>query len=217
MNIELKSKEEQQSTPDLTEAQQKRQAGDDELKTSCLMCKFKPNFLDAIPYYKNASQLYHSARAFRDEIYCREKLAYCLRENKSKWEEGNEYDQLASIYLDYLNDPQGAWKAINNAYQAYFRSNEYKDAVDCVRKLGEKFKAKDSDESLNKEYSEYAEKCLKQGYDAFLQIFHLFASKKEEPYGFLYTALDSYIAILISGNKIKHCLPALITDSITDI
>lgn len=198
MNVELRGYEESKYSNELKNARLKRQMGDSEIQTGCLICKFKPNCEDAIPFYVEAAEAFHGAKLLKDELYCREKLAYCYRVLNSEWEEGNEHEKIAYIYLNGLDNQEAAWKAIQNAYNSYFKKAEYKDAVNSVKKLGELYKARDS--------LDHAEKCLKIAYEAFLQTFHTFATKNDEPYEFLYVALDVYLAILVKMMKFKTAI-----------
>ena len=61
--------------------------GEDCLKTSCIKCKSKPDYNDAIPYFKEASELYHGNKKWREEIVCRMKLANCFKQIKFFYEE----------------------------------------------------------------------------------------------------------------------------------
>lgn len=195
MNIELKSSSREAKSGDLKDAKTHRSRGDSEIKTSCITCKFKPNCEDAIPFYTQAAEIYHGASAWNDEIYCRDKLTFCYHTLKSLWEEGNEREKVAFIYLDKLDNKDMAYKWIQNAYLCFFQQGEYKDAVNALKKLGQLY--------LEKDDLEYAEKCLKGAYEAFLQVFHTLATKKDEPYDFLYAALDIYLSILHRNNKVK--------------
>jgi hypothetical protein len=203
MNVELKKldKFETKDQKSLKEADKYKSEGDFELKTSIICCKFKPNCEDAIPYYNQAINLYHAAGRFQDEIYCREKLCYCFRYLKSAWEEGNQHEKIAFINLDHLEKNTQAMISIQNAYQSFFVQGDYKDAVNSVKKMGHQF--------LEKDEVDLAERCLKIAYDAILAVFHTLATKKDEPYDFLYTALDDYIAILFKNNKVRIAIEVI--------
>ena len=78
-------------------AKDSEQQGEDCLKTSCIFCKFKPNYLDAIPFFQKASDSYHGSKDWQNEIKSRINLTKCFRETNSHWEEGNEYEKIAKI------------------------------------------------------------------------------------------------------------------------
>ena len=202
MNVELKlEKVKTREITNLKEANKSKSDGDAELSTSCLFCKFKPNCVDAIPYFNQAASLYHASGQWTEEIYCREKLVFCFRTLRSAWEEGNQHEQIAFIYLDHLEKNTLAMTSIQNAYQSFFVHGDYKDAINALKKVGHQF--------LEKDEIDFAERCLKIAYDAFLAVFHTLATKKDEPYEFLYSALDDYLAILFRNNKVRIAIDAL--------
>ncbi len=42
------------------------------LQTSCIKCRYKPNYLDAIPFFKKAAELFRGCGQFEKEIQTRE-------------------------------------------------------------------------------------------------------------------------------------------------
>lgn len=201
MNVELeRANLEPSKLRNLKEADDNRSRGDDEISTSCICCKFKPNCDDAIPYYSSAADIYHGANQWKDEIYCREKLAFCFRKTNSPWEEGNEYEKIAKIYLNNLRNMEACYQSTQNAYNSYFIKAEYASAIKCLTSIATGFLDNDEDE--------LAEKCLKLAYDGFLQVFHVVSAKTEESNDFLYKALDKFIAILVSLGKLKEAVDA---------
>lgn len=44
-----------------------------------MKCRFTPNYLDAIPLFKKASETYRGCGKFEKEINTREKLAKCYK------------------------------------------------------------------------------------------------------------------------------------------
>jgi hypothetical protein len=171
-----------------------KQKGDAYVKTSCIMCKFKPNYEDAIPFYKLAADGFHGQNNIKEEIYCREKLAVCFRNLVSEWEEGNEYNKIAVLQVKNLQDYNAALQTIQNAYNSFFIKGEYKYSIDCVTKLSEKF--------IELNETAFAEKCLKMAFEGVLTVFHSIASKPDEPTDFLYSAINRYMAINFKLNKI---------------
>ena len=77
----------------LEKANQNYLSGLELLQTSCLKCRFTPNYADAINYFKKAADVYHGCGKFEKEITTREKLVKCFKNEKSYWEEGNEYEK----------------------------------------------------------------------------------------------------------------------------
>lgn len=183
---------------ELSEADRYKAEGDNEISTSCIFCKFKPNYLDAVPSYISAADKYHAMGNFTEEIYCREKLTICHRNLQSEWEEGNEYDKIAKIYCFNLKDYQKAFQNVQNAHNAFFTKGEYKNAIDCVNKISMKFS--ECGEDL------FAEKCLKIAFEAILMVFHTIASKPDEPTDFMYDAINNYFSIKFKFDKIDEVI-----------
>jgi hypothetical protein len=200
MNVEMQMKNEGNQISNIKEAQKLKASGDEELKTNCFLCKFKPNYDNAIPYYKRAAEIYHAASSFLDEIYCREKLIQCFKYTKTYWEEGKENERISLVHLGLKRYPE-AIQSMTKAYQCYFIQPDYNDAVECMKTLAAKF--------IETNNIDNAEKCLEFCYKAFLQVFHTLATKSEEPTGFLYEGLDQYIAVLFRNDKIRIAIDCL--------
>jgi hypothetical protein len=199
MNKEAqKEKIEPQFKVDTKEADKNRKLGDAEIKTSCLTCKFKSNCHDAIAYFSLAADSYKAAQKFNDEIYCREKLIFCFQREKSLWEEANEHMKLALVYLTHLKKYDIVIKAVNNCYQCFFENGDYLDAFNAISSIGEKFI--DINEIQN------AEDCYRIGFDCFVRVFHVIATKKDLPTLSLYNSLYQYFNILTRNNKIKSAI-----------
>lgn len=198
MNIELqraKVEDKQEKSSGSKEAKENKEKGDSEIKTSCICCKFKPNCLNAVPYYIKAADLYHASSQWNEELYCREKLVFCHQNLKSHWEEGFEHQKMAFLYLNQLNNKEKAFKSIQNSYQAYFTKAEYKDAIEALSKLAKSY--------YDQNDLDYSERCLKIAYDSLLQVFHTLASQKDEPYEFMYGSLDQYLSVLFKNDKVR--------------
>jgi hypothetical protein len=204
MNVEMNNQnnqiENQNKISNLKEAQKMRATGDEELKTNCFFCKFKPNYDDAIPYFKRAAEIYHAASSFMDEIYCREKLIQCFKNTKTFWEEGKENERISLIHFGLKHYPE-AIQSMTKAYQSYFIQPDYNDAIECMKILAGKF--------IEIENIDNAEKCLEFCYKAFLQVFHTLATKSEEPTGFLYEGIDQYVSVLFRNDKIRIAIECL--------
>jgi len=195
---EQKEKIEPQFKVDTKEADKNRKLGDAEIKTSCLTCKFKSNCHDAIAYYSLAADSYKGAHKFNDEIYCREKLIFCFQREKSLWEEANEHMKLALVYLTHLKKYDIVIKEVNNSYTCFFENGDYLDAFNAISSIGEKFI--DINEMQN------AEDCYRIGFDCFVRVFHVIATKKDLPTLSLYNSLYQYLNILTRNNKIKSAI-----------
>jgi len=63
------------------------------LKTSCLKCRFKPEYISAIPYLKTSADEFHNCNNFEKELEARQSLITCFQKEESFWEEAKEYEK----------------------------------------------------------------------------------------------------------------------------
>lgn len=183
-------------------AKESEQQGEDFLKTSCIFCKFKPNYLDAIPFFQKAADSYHGSREWHNEIKSRTHLAKCFRETNSHWEEGNEYEKIAKIKLNQLSLSNEVIIDIQNAHNAYFMQKEYESSIKCLITISEDY--------IQRNEFEYTERCLKTAYDAIQKIFHVVCMKKDsEPITYVYKCIEAYIDILLRNHKEESCVEIL--------
>ena len=192
MNIQNENKN---RTNDYEQANRYKMEGESELKTSCITCKFNPNYLDAVSSFIQAADKFHSMGNYQEEIYCRERLVLCHRNLKSEWEEGNEYSKIANIYFLNIKDYSKAVQNAQNAYNAFFTKAEYHNAISCLNKLSEKLIGIGEDE--------YAEKCLKIAFECVLTVFHTLATKNDESTDFMYDAVNNYFSLNFKFDNIS--------------
>ena len=99
------------------------------LKTSCIKCRFQPDFTSAIPYLKTAADEFHSCNNFEKEIEARHQLITCFQKEESFWEEGKELTILSYVL-------SGSRKDLTSWGIEYIRSlcsdigQEYNDRLD---------------------------------------------------------------------------------------
>lgn len=172
--------------------------GEDEIKTSCIFCKYKPNYTDAIPSFQKAAEQYHGLRDWEQEIYCRIRLATCFKETKSPWEEGNEFQKIAFIQLNQQNKKDDALNNINNAHQCFYLGHEYESSIKCLIKI--------SNEYRNRNEYDYAEKTLKMAYDTILKIYHVISLSNNDDVTYVFELMDTYCELLIQNDKISQMI-----------
>ena len=86
------------------------------LQTSCIKCRCYPNYLDAIPYFKKAADVYHGCGKFEKEASARDKLVKSFQNIRSYREEGNEYEKLSKLQLNQLKEVEDAQNSIINEF-----------------------------------------------------------------------------------------------------
>ena len=169
--------------------------GSDYLKTSCLKCRFSPDYSSAIPYLKIAADEFHNINDFRKEIETREKLVKCFKNENSFWEEGNEYEKISKVQLNQLKSHSESYNSIENAFHAYINDHKYDYAIRALTKSSEDF--------IDNEKKEEAEKTLSLAFEGIKKYYHVIILDKDEDISYIYECLDKYIDLLYNDEKYK--------------
>ena len=142
------------------------------LKTSCLKCRFNPDFTSAIPYLKTASDEFHACNNYEKEIESRHHLITCFQKEESFWEEGKEHEKISYIYLTKLKSYQEAYDSIECAYNAYIKNHSYEDGIKCLMKASDSF--------LEEEKEQEAEKCLDFAFEGIKKYYHVMTMNESD-------------------------------------
>ena len=177
----------------LEEAIKNYKKGSKYLKTSFIKCNFHPDFTSAIPYFKLAADEFHSCGQFEKEIETRTQLVKCFINEKSSWEEGNEYEKISKVQIDNLNSPSESYNSIESAYNAYINNHSYEDAFKALNKSYDHF--------IEKENKEEAEKVLDLAFNGIQNYYHVIILDKDEDYSYVYESIDKYTDFLSNGEK----------------
>jgi tetratricopeptide (TPR) repeat protein len=178
---------------DLTQLEKANQdylSGLELLQTSCIKCRFTPNYIDAIPLFKKAADAYRGSGNFQKEINSREKLAKCYKSEKSAWEEGNEYEKISRIQLNQLKSAPDAYNSVINSFHAYASNRSYDDGIKALTKI--------SNEFIDSGNEEEAVKVLTFAFDEIDRYYHVITLDKEENHHYIYECIDKYIDLLFS-------------------
>ena len=163
------------------------------LQTSCINCRFFPSYLDAIHFFKKAADAYHNSDQFEKEIAAREKIAKCLNNSNCYWEEGNEHEKMFKIQLHQLKLPIDAQNSMINSFHAYAANRSYDDGIKALMKS--------SNEFINNEYKEEAEKILEFAFMGIDKYYQIIISNKDCDYHCVYDCVDKYLDFLFSEEK----------------
>ena len=166
------------------------------LKTSCLKCRFNPDFTSAIPYLKTASDEFHACNNYEKEIESRHHLITCLQKEESFWEEGKEHEKISYIYLTKLKSYQEAYDSFECAYNAYIHS--YEDGIKCLMKVSDSF--------LEEEKEQEAEKCLEFAFEGIKKYYHVMTMNESDNSKYIYDCIDKYIDFNFGKEKYKKCI-----------
>ena len=168
------------------------------LKTSCLKCRFNPDFTSAIPYLKTASDEFHACNNYEKEIESRHHLITCLQKEESFWEEGKEHEKISYIYLTKLKSYQEAYDSFECAYNAYIKNHSYEDGIKCLMKASDSF--------LEEEKEQEAEKCLDFAFEGIKKYYHVMTMNESDNSKYIYDCIDKYIDFNFGKEKYKKCI-----------
>ena len=168
------------------------------LKTSCLKCRFNPDFTSAIPYLKTASDEFHACNNYEKEIESRHHLITCFQKEESFWEEGKEHEKISYIYLTKLKSYQEAYDSFECAYNAYIKNHSYEDGIKCLMKASDSF--------LEEEKEQEAEKCLDLAFEGIKKYYHVMTMKESDNSKYIYDCIDKYIDFNFGKEKYKKCI-----------
>ena len=163
------------------------------LQTSCIKCRCNPNYLDAIPYFKKAADVYHGCGKFEKEVATREKLVKCFRNERSFWEEGNEYEKISKIQLNQLKKIDDAQNSIINSFHAYASNRSYDDGIKAL--------TKSSNDFIDSGNNEEAIKILEFAFEGIDKYYHILTLNKEESDHYIYECIDKYIDLLFGEEE----------------
>ena len=181
----------------IEKANQNYLSGLELLQTSCLKCRFTPNYLDAIHYFKKAADVYHGCGKFEKEITTREKLVKCFQNEKSFWEEGNEHEKISKVQLNQLKQITDAQNSIINAFQAYASNRSYDDGIKAL--------SKSSNEFVDAGNKEEAIKILQHAFEGIEKYYHVLTLNKEDSDHYIYECIDKYIDLLFGEEEYQKC------------
>ncbi len=179
----------------MKEADKNYKEGMNYLKTSVLKFRLKPDYTSAIPYLKLAADGYHGCKNFEKEIEARKQLVICFQNEKSGWEEGNEYEKISKVQLNQLKSPLDAYNSIEKSFYAYIKDNKYDDAIKALQKSSNNFIENDNKKD--------AENVLAFAFDGIDKYYHVITLDKSDSYEYVYDCIDKYIDLLFSENEYK--------------
>ena len=172
--------------------------GMDCLKTSCLKCRFNPDFTSAIPYLKTAADEFHANNNFEKEIEARHHLTTCFQKEESFWEEGKEHEKISYIYLTKLKSPKEAYDSIECGYNSYIKNHSYEDGIKCLMRASDNF--------LEEEKEQETEKCLELSFEGINKYYHVMIIKENESQKYIYDCIDKYIDFTFGKENYKKSI-----------
>ena len=169
--------------------------GKNYLKTSCLKCRFNPDYTSAIPYLKSAADEFHNCKNFEKEIEARHNLTTCFEKEESFWEEGKEHEKISKIYLTQLKSPSDALNSIESAFISYNKNHSYEDGIKALMKASENF--------IENENEKEGGKCLETAFEGIKKYYHVMTMNENESHIYIYDCVDKYIDFLFGKENYK--------------
>ena len=163
------------------------------LQTSCIKCRYKPNYLDAIPFFKKAAELFRGCGQFEKEVQTRELLVRCFKAEKSYWEEGNEHQKMCQTQINQLKNIPGAKTSIINSFNAFVAYRTYDDGIKAITKASNFF--------IDNNNKAEAEEILQFAFDGVEKYYHVITMNEEESHYYIYECIDKYIDLLFDREK----------------
>ena len=181
----------------LERANQEYLHGLEYLQTSCIKCRFKPNYLDAIPFLKKAAEVYRGCGNFEREVETRELLVRCFKEEQSFWEEGNEYQKMCQAQINQLKKIPEAKISIINAFNAFAANRTYGDGIKAITKASGFF--------IDNNNKNEAEEILDFGFKGVQKYYHVLVVNEEENHYYIYELIDKFVDLLFDKEKFDKC------------
>jgi len=86
-----------------------------DLKTSFFSLKFSPDYLSAVQNFTDAGKGYRKLKLFKQSLQAFEEAIKCNKKLLESWPEGQNYLQMAEIYLEEFDDENNGIKHLKNA------------------------------------------------------------------------------------------------------
>lgn len=144
--------------------------GQSDLKTSFFSLKFSPDFLGAVVNFTDAAKGYRKIKLFQESLKSFEEAIKCNKKLLESWAEGQNYLEMAEIYLFELDDNIKGFQCLKNASFGIKLTGKLSMSVkiymETAQKLLDKGKVKLALEILKEAYSD----CKENTHDDLMRI-----------------------------------------------
>lgn len=191
------------------EAKRNQTEGLAHTQTSCITCKFKPDYLAAIPCLRTAADMFFAFSKSKpnlyaqflvsEEIKCREKLIVCLDKESSLIEAGDQGIKLSKLYIKHYKSYDLAYKTLENFNLSFIQTNSIgnNSVQRSLKGMSEIAKCFEEASVLD-----YANKAYSLLYDSAYSLFPG-QVKENEPYDFIYNAFFDYFEFLLVSREFE--------------
>ena len=144
--------------------------GQDALKTSFFAFKFNPDHLAAVSYFTEAAHEYLKLKMYNESLLAFNEAIKCNNELNESWAQGQNYKEMAEIYINHTNDFNEGWKCLQSASLSFKISGKFTSGIKIYQDFAEKaVESKKLDQAL-KFLNTAFEDCLEHTHDELIRI-----------------------------------------------
>ena len=150
-----------------------------------MYCIPRKNPLSGDRYKYRSHPEFHSCHNYEKELESRQELSKCFQKEESYWEEAKEYEKISKLYLNQLKSPSESYDSIEKAYNCYFKNHSYDDGIKSLIRASDNF--------IENECDNEAEKCLNLSYEGIKKYYHVMTMNDNESQKYIYDSIDKYL------------------------
>ena len=144
--------------------------GQDALKTSFFALKFSPDHLTAVGYFTEAAHEYRKLKMYNEALLAFNEAIKCNKELNESWAQGQNYKEMAEIYINHSNNFNEGWKCLQSASLSFKISGKFTSGIKIYQDFAEHaVESKKFDHAL-KFLNTAFEDCLEHTHDELIRI-----------------------------------------------
>lgn len=141
-----------------------------DLKTSFFSLKFSPDFLSAVVNFTDAAKGYRKIKQFKEALKSFEEAIKCNKKLLEGWAEGQNFLEMAEIYLFELNDEVNGLKCLKDASYAIKLTGKLSMSVKIYIEKAEKLIENGKTQLALKILQEAFDDCKENTHDDLMRI-----------------------------------------------
>lgn len=141
-----------------------------DLKTSFFSLKFSPDHLSAVVNFTDAAKGYRKLKLFKEALKSFEEAIKCNKILLEGWAEGQNYLEMAEIYLFDLNNESNGLKCLKNASYAIKLTGKLSMSVKIYIEKADKLLENGNNQLALKILQEAFDDCKENTHDELMRI-----------------------------------------------
>jgi tetratricopeptide (TPR) repeat protein len=141
-----------------------------DLKTSFFSLKFSPDHLSAVVNFTDAAKSYRKIKLFREALKSFEEAIKCNKKLLEGWAEGQNYLEMAEIFLFDLGDEENGLKCLKNASYAIKITGKLSMSVKIYIEKADKLIENRNNQLALKILQEAFDDCKENTHDDLMRI-----------------------------------------------